>query len=79
MHRLTRRVIGQLRRLRGRCPSCNSTGAAVDQCRTCRGYHGPFPVSEEIQARWLARFEHELGDAAADRPPRATRVISAHS
>lgn len=79
MIRLSRRAVYQLRRLRGRCPGCNSTGSATQQCSVCHGYQGPFPVSEEMQARWLARFEHSLEDAAAARPTRAAQVISAHS
>ena len=79
MLRLTRRAIHQLRRLRGRCPSCNSNGPALHQCGTCHGYQGPFPASEEMQARWLARSEQRLEHAATTRPAPVARVVSAHS
>lgn len=79
MIRLTRRAVHELRRLRGRCPSCNSIGPAVQQCRTCHGYQGPFPVAEDMQARWLARSERTLDAATAVRPAPAAQAIPAHS
>lgn len=79
MIRLTRRAIHHLRHLRGRCPSCNSAGPAQHQCQTCYGYQGPFPVSEETQARWTARFEHRLEPVVGARTARVAKVISATS
>jgi hypothetical protein len=55
--RLPIALMGRVRSLRGRCPSCNSEGPSLHGCPTCLGYAGPFPASEESQRRWSARFE----------------------
>jgi len=55
--RLPIALVGRVRSLRGRCPSCNSEAPQLHGCQTCLGYAGPFPPSEESLQRWAARFE----------------------
>jgi len=68
------RIVGRIRLLRGRCPSCNSEADAA-RCRTCFGYEGPFPASEATLARWNGRFAR-IASAPGNAPPTAQPVAA---
>ena len=75
--RLVLKTVGQFRRIRGRCPACNSEGPRVGSCGVCMGYEGPFPASEATQGRWASRFAHAVD--AVEHPhsaPQASATLS---
>lgn len=59
MRQLAASILGRVRLVRGRCPACASEGSQHAACETCKGYEGPFPVSESTQRRWAWRFAQQ--------------------
>lgn len=50
------RLRARWRLLFGFCPGCNSSAPAIDTCRVCQNYRGPFPPNKELKKVWYAYF-----------------------